>query len=60
MDWFDYMNKIYSTVNVNISTHERIIIVEKEYLQNLFALLDKTSTRVVGNTNNALITQRVW
>ncbi len=48
MDWFEYINQIYSTVNVSISTHERIIVVEKEYLQNLFAILDTKSTRVVG------------
>ncbi|EFX74773.1 hypothetical protein DAPPUDRAFT_199694 [Daphnia pulex] len=49
MDWFEYINQIYSTVNVSISTHERIIVVEKEYLKNLFAILDRKSTRVVAN-----------
>lgn len=51
MDWFEYINQIYSAVNVSISTHERIIVVEKEYLQNLFAILDRKSTRVVGNND---------
>jgi len=49
MDWFEYINQIYSTANVSISTHERIIVVEKDYLQNLFAILDKKPTRVVGD-----------
>jgi hypothetical protein len=55
MDWFEYINQIYSTVNVSISTNERIIVVEKEYLQNLFAILDRKSTRVVGNNDRQIL-----
>jgi hypothetical protein len=54
MNWSEYINKIYSTVNISISSQERIIIVEKEYLQNLFVLLDKTPTRVVGKVNHQM------
>ncbi|KAI9550727.1 hypothetical protein GHT06_006121 [Daphnia sinensis] len=49
MDWFEYLNMIYSVAGVSIPTDERIIIVEVEYVRNLFALLDKTPPRVVVN-----------
>lgn len=48
MDWFEYLNMIYSVANVPIPTDERIIVVEVEYVRNLFTLLDKTPPRITG------------
>ncbi len=48
MDWFEYLNMIYSVANVDIPIHERIIVTEVQYVRNLFSLLDKTPPRIVG------------
>lgn len=49
VDWFEYLNMIYSVANVAIPTDERIIVVEVEYVRNLFTLLDKTPPRITVN-----------
>lgn len=48
MNWNGHFNAIYSEVNIKIPANERIIVVEKAYIQNLLILLDRTPTRTVG------------
>ena len=44
----EYVDDIYTLAGIGISDKERMIVVEKEYLQKLVKLLDKTKPRVLG------------
>lgn len=47
MDWANYLNGIFSALNVTVHNHERIM-TNVFYLSDLFKLLNKTSPRVIG------------
>ena len=47
MNWEEYLNAIYSVLNLTVFRNERII-ADINYLSHLFQLLSETSPRVSG------------
>lgn len=49
IDWYTYLECIYSFADVHIvPNEERMVVVSPNYLKNLVLLLDKTPPRVLG------------
>ncbi len=48
INWQEYLNKIYSVVDIAIPATERVIVVETDYLKQFVHLLDQTPPRVLG------------
>jgi hypothetical protein len=48
INWQEYLNKIYSVVDIAIPVTERVIVVETDYLKQFIHLLDQTPPRVLG------------
>lgn len=57
MDWIKYLNTIYRVANVEIKTNERVVVVEIDYIRNLFTLLDRTPMRTVGKQSSI---EMIW
>ncbi|XP_046633413.1 neprilysin-4-like isoform X2 [Daphnia pulicaria] len=49
INWQEYLNKIYSVVDIAIPATERVIVVETNYLKQFVHLLDQTPPRVLAN-----------
>lgn len=51
IDWVDYLQSLYAVANISITSDERVIVLEPEYLRNLVQLLDSTAPRTIGKGN---------
>jgi predicted metalloendopeptidase len=49
ISWASYLNSIYGSYGIDITSSERVIVVETDYLKKLVSLLNTTPPRVIAN-----------
>ena len=48
IDWQQYFEAVFADVEVTLSSQERVVVKEVQYLSDLVVLLDTTPLRVIG------------
>lgn len=51
----EYINSIYSVVNISVPENETVVVIEPEFIRKVFLLLENTSPRVLGISQLMLV-----
>jgi len=51
INWQQYFEAVFADVDVTLSSQERVVVKEVQYLSDLVVLLDTTPIRVIGMFN---------
>jgi len=55
INWQQYFEAVFADVDVTLSSQERVVVMEVQYLSDLVVLLDTTPPRVIGTFTRVVL-----
>jgi len=55
INWQQYFEAVFADVDITLSSQERVVVKEVQYLSDLVVLLDATPLRVIGTFTRVVL-----